>query len=298
MTAAAPRLVALPSGLTIALEEYGAPDGEPVFFFHGWPSGRAQGALLHAAAVEVGARILAVDRPGIGRSSPQKERRLTDWPPLLRELAAALNLERCRVIGVSGGGPYALVSAWGAPELVQSAAVICGAPPLADLGSAGLTFTYRMMLAIHARSRPLMRWIFRIFHPVAAVSPPTWMQVLLRGMVRGPDAVVLADATFSRLCYEGFRGAWGECRDGVFDDAEIYVRPWGFPLEEVHRPVQVWHGTEDKNFSYHLAEKVAERLPHCVLHLVPDEGHFSLPIRHASAILRELLAAPAGETLT
>jgi hypothetical protein len=52
----------------------------------------------------------------------------------------------------------------------------------------------------------------------------------------------------------------------------------------------MWHGTEDHNFSYHLAEKVAARLPQCSLRIVPDEGHYSLPILHAREILEDLLA--------
>jgi pimeloyl-ACP methyl ester carboxylesterase len=294
MTHPEPRLIPLPSGLTLAVAEYGVPDGVPVFFFHGWPSARMQGALFHEAALGVGVRVLAVDRPGVGKSTPQANRRLVDWPPLLRELAAALALDRVRVLGVSGGGPYALASAWGAPELVEAAAVVCGAPPLTELGPDGLTLAYRIMLAAHGRSRKAMRLFFRILHPLAAARAPEWMMTMLRGAVRGPDKAVLADGRLAQLCYDGFRYAWGGHRDGVFEDAEIYTQPWGFALEEVRRPVRMWHGTEDHNFSYHLAERVAARLPNCALRIVPDEGHYSLPIRHAREILADLIATPAS----
>ena len=265
-----------------------------MFFFHGWPSARVQGGLLHEAALKVGVRVLAVDRPGVGASTPQPDRRLVDWPPLLRELTAALGLERVRVLGVSGGGPYALASAWGAPELVEAAAVVCGAPPLSELGRDGLTLAYRILLAAHGRSRGAMRMFFRLLHPLAAGRAPGWMLTMLRGALRGPDKAVLADGALSQLCYDGFRYAWGGHRDGVFEDAEIYTQPWGFELEQVLRPVRMWHGTEDRNFSYRLAEKVAARLPQCALRIVPDEGHYSLPILHAREILADLLAVPAS----
>ena len=294
VTHPAPRLFPLPSGPTIAVAEYGAPDGTPVFFFHGWPSARVQGALLDDAGRAVGVRVLAVDRPGVGASTPQPGRRLLDWPALLRELAAALGLERVRVLGVSGGGPYALAAAWGAPELVETAAVVCGAPPLAELGRNGLTPAYRILLALHGRSRGTMRLFFRLLHPIASASAPGWMLTMLRGALRGPDKAVLEDAALSQLCYDGFRYAWGGHRDGVFEDAEIYTQPWGFPLEDVRRPVRMWHGTEDHNFSFRLAESVAARLPQCALRIVPNEGHYSLPILHAREILADLLAAPAS----
>ena len=46
------------------------------------------------------------------------------------------------------------------------------------------------------------------------------------------------------LSETGFRLAWGKYRDGVFEDAEIYAQPWGFPLEDIRVPVRIWHGTE------------------------------------------------------
>ena len=182
----------------------------------------------------------------------------------------------------------------GAPELVAAAAVVCGAPPLSELGRDGLTLAYRILLAAHGRSRGAMRMFFRLLHPLAAGRAPGWMLTMLRGALRGPDKAVLADGALSQLCYDGFRYAWGGHRDGVFEDAEIYTQPWGFELEQVLRPVRMWHGTEDRNFSYRLAEKVAARLPQCALRIVPDEGHYSLPILHAREILADLLAVPAS----
>ena len=72
----------LASGATIALSEYGDPQGAPVFFCHGWPSSRTMAELAHDAAIELGARILSPDRPGIRDSPFKPNRRLIDWPPL------------------------------------------------------------------------------------------------------------------------------------------------------------------------------------------------------------------------
>ncbi|MGB8166425.1 MAG: alpha/beta hydrolase, partial [Chthoniobacteraceae bacterium] len=80
-SAEASRVIPLPSGPSLAVEEYGTPTGEPVFFFHGWPSGAAQGRLLDEAARALGIRIIAPSRPGCGGSTPQRGRRLVDWPP-------------------------------------------------------------------------------------------------------------------------------------------------------------------------------------------------------------------------
>lgn len=296
ISAHASQTVPLPSGAVLAIEEYGAPQGIPVFFFHGWPSAAVQGVLLHEAAAELGIRIIAISRPGLGASAPQRGRRLVDWPPLVRELAAALGLRRIHVLGVSGGGPYALVCAWALPDLVESATVICGAPPLAELGSAaGFNIAYRAMLGAYRHLPAVMRGLFRLLHPMARVDPPAWMMVALRGALVGPDKETLADPAISKMCYDGFRGAWGDYRDGVFEDAEIYTRPWGFPLEKIRVPVQVWHGTEDHNFTHTLTD-YAQRIPGAKLRIMEGEGHYSLPIRRTREILADLIAAPTAKT--
>lgn len=287
------KIVLLPSGLALAVEEFGAPDGVPVLFFHGWPSGAAQGALLHTAALNLGIRVISPSRPGVGESSAQADRRLVDWPATVRELIGALGLEKVRVLGVSGGGPYALVSAWALPAQVEAVAVVCGAPPLAETSStAGFNLAYRTLLAIYRHSRGVVRYLFRLMRPFAQSDPPEWLQGMLRGALVGPDRAALADPEIARLCTAGFRAAWGPHADGVFEDAEIYTQPWGFPIEEIRVPVRVWHGTEDGNFSHALAA-YAERIPGVQIRIMENEGHYSLPILRAPEILADLIAAPA-----
>lgn len=236
-----------------------------------------QRRLLHDDAKQLGIRIIAVSRPGVGASLPQCGRRLIDWPPLVRELAAALALPRFHLLGVSGGGPYALAAAWGLADLTEGVAVVCGAPPVAEIGSArGFNFAYRAMLGTHRHLPSVMRAMFRLLHPLTRVKPPAWLMVLLRGFLVGPDKATLSDPAIAQMCSEGFRGAWGEYRDGVFEDAELYTQPWGFPIEDIRVPLRVWHGTEDQNFFPSVAE-YARRIPGGNLRIVEGEGHYSLP---------------------
>ena len=44
-------------------------------------------------------------------------------------------------------------------------------------------------------------------------------------------------------------------------DAQIYAQPWGFAIEDVRVPVRLWHGKQDRAFSVHLAEEIANRFP-------------------------------------
>ena len=100
------------NGDRVAFSEYGVVDGVPVIFCHGWPSSRIMAELTDDAARELRVRIISPDRPGIVGSSFVRGRRLVDWPPLVRELADFLGIDKFRIMAISGGAPYAYVAAW------------------------------------------------------------------------------------------------------------------------------------------------------------------------------------------
>ena len=104
------------------------------------------------------------------------------------------------------------------------------------------------------------------------------------------DAAALCDAAAFEACFESQRRAWRGSAKGVMSDAEIYAQPWGFRLEDVEVPVRLWHGKEDRAFSFRVAQETARRLPNCIARYVDNAGHYSLPIRHMHEILADLIA--------
>lgn len=273
----------------VKYREYGDEKGEPLFFFHGWPGSALQGVMFDDAAREYGFRVIAPNRPGIGDSPLIRGRRLRDWPAQLAALADDLGIGKFAVIGVSGGGPYALAAAWGLPEQVRFASVVCGAPPIAELaGTQQLHPAYRALLwhfrqnpravrALFAAARPVMFWseAARFFPPLRIVLPTA-------------DAEVIAQQELFDVVFGCQRDAFANV-DGLFADAAIYAEPWGFRVEDIRVPVHIWHGREDANFHHTLASNLASRIPGASFTLVEGEGHFSLPIRRARDVLDALL---------
>jgi pimeloyl-ACP methyl ester carboxylesterase len=286
------RVIRLQNGAEIALSEYGDPAAAPVIFCHGWPSSRTMAELTHEAALEAGVRIISPDRPGIRDSSFHPNRKLLDWPPALRELADKLGLGQFRMLAISGGAPYAFVAAWAMPERIRAIAIVSGAPPIAELDDhSGLLKLYRWMLHGHRRYPRLARWSFRFVRPLLSLRPPRRVRPALLRFLQPCDAEVLRDARAFEACFESQRQAWRASALGVLADAEIYAQPWGFKLEDVDLPVRLWHGKQDRAFSFRLAEAVAERLPNCRMRLIDDAGHYSTPIRYMREILQDLIAA-------
>lgn len=283
------QLLRLQAGNQIAFDEYGDPNGVPVFFSHGWPSSRTMAVITDEAAKDLGVRIISPDRPGIRGSNYVPNRTLRDWPPVIGELAGLLGIERFKILAISGGAPYAYVAAWMIPERVEAISVVSGVPPIAELTDySGLLRLYRRLLALRASQPRLLKLLFYIARPFASMRLPLRIRPLLLKVLQPCDANVLRDAKSFDACFESARQAWRSSAAGVMTDAEIYVEPWGFRLEDVQVPVRLWHGIKDRTFSFRLAEEIAGRLPNCELRLVNDAGHYSLPIRNMHEILRDL----------
>jgi pimeloyl-ACP methyl ester carboxylesterase len=289
MIGAPSKTLQLQNGGRIVMDEYGDPSGQPVFFCHGWPSSRMMGVLTDEAARDLGLRILSPDRPGVNESTFQKDRTLLHWPSLLNELADQLGIGKFRVLGISGGAPYALASAWALPERIRVVAVVSGAPPISELEKHdGLLGLYRWMLALYRHRPELLRTCFHVARPFARRRIPLQLRPMFLKLLQPCDAAVLRDSAAFEACFESQRRAWRASAEGVMIDAEIYARPWGFRLEDVKTPVRLWHGKTDRSFSYRLAEQIAQRLPNCRAHFVEAAGHYSLPIRHMHEILVDL----------
>lgn len=117
----------LRNGQKLGYAEYGAPNGRPVFFFHGFPGSRLEAAYVEDRLASLNARFLAINRPGMGLSDYQKNRSILDFPDIVFELARHLELDKFAVLGISGGGPYALACAYKIPsKLLLGCGVVSG----------------------------------------------------------------------------------------------------------------------------------------------------------------------------
>ena len=286
-------IVHLNDGAVVEFQEYGDPTGTPVLFCHGWPSSRTMAQLADEPARSLGLRIISPDRPGIGGSSMQLDRKLSDWPRIVGQLVDNLGIGEFRILAISGGAPYAYATAVAMPERVRAIAVAGGVIPFAELKDfKGLLPLYRWMLAFY-RSRPqLLRQLFRLAKPFLSFRAPVRLRPLLLKMLllRPCDAASLRDDAAFEAIFESQRRAWRGSAEGVMIDAQIYAQPWGFGVQDVRVPVRLWHGIEDRAFAVRLAEEIANRFPDCKARFIPNEGHYSLPIRHMREILEDLMS--------
>lgn len=92
-------LLTLPDGRQLGYAQYGVRTGKPIFFLHGLPGSRLEGAYFDALGKELGAWIIAPDRPGCGWSSRGgKGRRVMDWAGDVEVLAGELGIGKFAVM--------------------------------------------------------------------------------------------------------------------------------------------------------------------------------------------------------
>src|SRR5437868_115938 len=120
----------------------------------------------------------------------------------------------------------------------------------------------------------LLRICFRCFRPFGSRRIPIRLRPLFLKIFQPMDAAVLRDNAAFECCFESARRAWRGSAEGVMLDAQVYAEPWGFKLEDVDVPVRLWHGIQDRAFSFRVAEEVAKRLPNCKARYIDKAGHY------------------------
>ena len=272
--------VDLADGRTLGFVEYGARDGRPLLYFHGLPGSRLEARALDEAGRQLGARVIGIDRPGMGRSSFQRGRRLRDWPDDVAELADRLRIERFGLAGCSGGGPYALACALRIPARIGACGIISGA------GIVG-PFLSRLARFLPTLAMPLASICARSERSAAAALG------VVAGRWPAADRAVLQReevcAGFAASLCESFRqGARGPAHD-----ARLLGGAWGFALEDVRHPLlHWWHGERDTVVPVRLARAGIARLNGCGATFYPEDGHVSVIVDRAPAILGTLLEWP------
>jgi pimeloyl-ACP methyl ester carboxylesterase len=284
------KIIHLRDGRALGYAEYGDPAGKPVFFFHGLPGSRLQRYPDDSIAAELHARVITIDRPGIGLSDFQPGRKLLDWPADVAQLADTLKIDKFAAMGLSGGGPYLLACAYKLPERLTSAIVISGLAPLDRPGSTrGLNWPGRIAFGI-ARKAP--SWLIQLaFRPMAwkiQQSPARTSKIL---PISAPEAdrAVFARPGVQAMDQEDLVEAYRNGVRGISWEVVVATRPWGFRLEDIDAKIYLWQGEEDITVPLHMGKYMARTLPNCEAKFCPGEGH-TLMFNYWREILAKALA--------
>jgi pimeloyl-ACP methyl ester carboxylesterase len=277
--------ITLPDSRKLAYAEFGQSTGYPVFYFHGSPACRLEPLLIGDAVLsQLGLRVIAPDRPGMGKSDFQPHRTFSDWPADVTSLADSLGLDRFAILGNSGGGPYVAVCAARIPHRLASAVIVSGGWRM-DWPEAtkGLPLVNRIVFVLAKRAPALLRLLLSM---MSGISEQDREKELAQLRKRMPPADYAAFAEPGRLEAFGqmMREAMRQGTKGVAWDMRLYVRDFGFRPEDIRMPITLFHGEQDTNAPIALVRRLAQSLPNARLVTFPNKAHLSTLCNHVAEI--------------
>jgi pimeloyl-ACP methyl ester carboxylesterase len=279
----------LRDGRRLAYSELGDPAGIPIFHQHGMPGSRVEHVAEPELYRSLGVRVITPDRPGYGLSDPVPHSPLLDWPSDIEELADHLGIARFGIIGLSGGGIYALACAAAIPDRLTDV-VVTGCPgPMQRPGAvADMRFLTHAGVWLGAHTSWLLEAGATILSPMVRSFPGFFVDHFNED-VPPADRRWLSMPSVNREAAETLREAFRPGVWGYVQDIRVLARPWRFALQDIRVPVQLWHGDEDMVIPLHHGRYLASVIPGATLRICPGEGHM-LMWNH----LPEILMAAAG----
>jgi pimeloyl-ACP methyl ester carboxylesterase len=296
------KIATLADGRKVSYAIYGAesPDAPTTFYFHGFPGSHHEGYLTHSTALKHGLRVIATSRPGYSDSTFQENRSILDYPKDILEIADLLSVQRFTILGVSGGGPYAIACLKEIPrERLVGIGTVAGCMPLSFSTQGMLTMT-RIMFNIAPYATAPLGWLVNKLLGATArdTEHPEKLEEMMDKEITArssSDAEIwtkhpdlrrsILQSTRESMKQGGYATAW---------EANLYGSDWGFKLEDVavkKGQMILWHGDQDVNVPLRFSEKAVELMPQAELRVIKGDSHMSLVTRVEDFVvsLKEML---------
>ena len=264
-------------GRDLTYLEVGDPAGPLVIHNHGGPSSRLEARLFADDASKNRLRLVCVDRPGMGRSGPQKTRTYSGWADDMIAVADALGYHEFGVTGWSEGGPWALAAAaYIDPARLRHVSSIAGG----SYGTFGDNWAAQYLSKIDAfggtlalRFKPGFRLMYAAIGITAKHFRGSFVEQL-RKSVNDYDRQILLRPEIATAFADACAECFAHGSHGLVREAELLYRSWAFDVSTLDRRVHMWQGLDDRLVPDPINKAVAERMPGAVWHPVEGAGHF------------------------
>lgn len=259
----------------LSFAEYGVRTGPAIVWMHGTPGARRQIPLeIRAMAEAEGLRIIGIDRPGIGSSTPHLYHDILDWTHDLELVLDTLSIDTVRLIGLSGGAPYALAAGAALPDRVHAVGLLGGLAPTVgpDAAEGGpIQLAVRLAPVLEVTRVPLsvaLTRAIRVVRPVAGNILDLYASVQPIG-----DKRMLGRPEFKAMFVDDLLNGSRFQALAPLNDLVLFTRDWGFRLADVPVPVRAWHGDGDHIVPLRHGQHVVDRLPDAAMTVVTGESH-------------------------
>ena len=263
-------------GRTLAVAEWGDPDGVALISMHGTPGGRITCWEDPTIYARHGLRRLTYDRPGYGESTRLKGRTVADVVVDVEAITDVLGIDRFVVTGGSGGGPHCLATAALMPDRV----IRCLAEvSIAPYPSEGLDWLAGMTQGNVEEFEAALKGE-EFYRPIAERERETTLGRLRDGRADFlGDGYKLSEADRAQLAKHRdriaaqFFDALATGVDGWVDDGLAFVEPWGCEVESIRVPTAVKYGRTDNLVPAAHGDWLAVHIPNAIVSVDEESGH-------------------------
>ncbi|UPA22173.1 alpha/beta hydrolase [Candidatus Peribacteria bacterium] len=289
MSASETYLLRLPDNRMLEYAAYGDPHGKTVVYFHGFLGSCHQAALADTCGRDLGLRIIAPNRPGIGQSTPHVFPSMTDYAEDIRYLLDALDVERAAFIGVSSGGCFALACSYAMPERTQLTGVAGCIGPLNVIRNLQSMHWFRRYFLSGCNDYP---WItgslLRIVFTVCKFRPQWLYQWLVNTSSLLEPGLMVPQDTVKKVLWNDYKDVFLQANgvQGLLQEARLFFH-WGFAPSDFPKEKRVffWHGKNDPLVPWSIARNLAKHIHRTQVVLFPG-GHMTFLTKVESILSR------------
>ena len=267
--------VAVRGDRRLSFAEYGPRRGQVIIWMHGTPGARRQIPLeAREYADRRGVRIIGIDRPGIGSSTPHLYPDVLDWTHDLELFLETLAIDTVRLIGLSGGAPYALAAGAAMPDRVHGIGILGGVAPTrgpdaAEGGPLQLAVALAPLLTV-----ALLPLGVTLTQAIRVVKPLAGPVLDLYAALQPPgDKNLLSRPEFKAMFLDDLLNGSRFQTSAPLADLILFTKAWGFETADVRVPVRWWHGDADHIVPFRHGQHVVDRLPDARMTVIDGESH-------------------------
>jgi pimeloyl-ACP methyl ester carboxylesterase len=269
------RTIPAGDGRQLCVEIAGEPHGRPILVHTGEPMSRRLYGGWIADAENKGIRLIGYDRPGYGGSTAHPGYTVASQAADVRAIAEALGHDRIGIWGMSGGGPYALGCAALLPDLAVAVATAASLAPygvegfdyFAGMGEANVE-SFKLFFSNPQAARRDLR---EARQEILAATPEQLAE-MITSLLSPADAAALT-GDLARWNTETNKIALSPGDQGWWDDEAAHLTSWGFDPRDIHVPVKIWHGRQDRMVPVQHGQWLAANIPGAEADISDRDGH-------------------------
>ncbi len=258
----------------LSFSDLGPKKGLPVIAFPPTSGSRLQVHPDISVLFDLNIRLITIDKPGFGRSTPIINDNLQYVAEYIEALADQLFLESFALLGFCGGSIHALSGASMLGDRVLHTTLISAITPYQSVdlfkGSNSSHFT------------DLATRMPEMLHPLLTLSMSRLMKepgkyyAQLFPCLCDSDEDALSKSDFNDNFLLAFRECMRQGPKAFCEELVLLNRFWGINFSEVYQPITFWHGKEDHYVPIHLIRLFSDEFANAELIEVEEHGHFMI----------------------